>query len=83
MSCTANAALGALSAFNDTDAARSLRIGLLAVSDFNGPALLATCDFLALPAPVAGDFGISIVESFAADLSAVASTIGVTGITCN
>ncbi len=83
VSCAPNPGLGALGAFNDNDAARTMRIGLLAVSDFAGPADLATCDFVGLPAPVVGDFTVTLVESFAADLTAVPSVVAVTDLTCN
>lgn len=82
VSCTVNPATGAFGAFNDADASRQLRLGVISVADFVGPIDLVDCDFVALPDPVAGDFALSVVESFAADLSAVVSTVGVTNITC-
>ena len=76
VACGPNPDLGALGAFTDKDVARSMRIGLLAVADFVGPSDLATCDFVGLPAPVAGDFAVTLVESFAADLTAVVPVAG-------
>jgi hypothetical protein len=62
VSCTSNAATGAIAAFNDKDSSSTLVSGFMNSSSITGPIVLATCVFTAASAPTSGQFTITITD---------------------
>lgn len=83
--CT-NLVAGALTAFNDDDANRTLSTGIINVSGFSGPTALAQCAFTAINAvPTSKNFNIQNVVATDPDLNDIEPTpdIVVSSIECD
>ena len=68
---------GAFVTFNDEDATMTLNFAAVALAGFTGPTVVANCEFQSAAMPVAGNFGINVIDASDPALNPVVPLPGV------
>jgi hypothetical protein len=76
---------GSLASFNDNETTEVLSAGLISIAGFNGARDIVTCNFTVAGGtdPVAGDFGITVVDATDPQLNPITVNMSISDIACS